>query len=161
MASTMPAVAANFLTIAQAQQLIFPGAQLTAADITLTDAQADALARTSGTTVYRNQVKIWRVSTGGWFFVDQVPGRDDRVTYAVGLTPNGSIKAIEVMVCDPGYDQVRGPWRRHFVGKRYTRAHLSKEIPNITNSTLSVGHVIDGVTRILATYAMFIAPKQG
>ncbi len=156
-----PAAATNFLTVPEAQQLIFPGAQFTPADLALTDEQADNLARISGATVYRNQVKLWKVSTGGWFFLDQVPGRDDRVTYAVGINPDGSIKSIEVLVCVAEYDQVRGAWRRNFVGKRFSRVHLSKEIPNISSSTLSVAHVTDGVTRILATYALFVAPKQG
>lgn len=156
-----PAGATNFLTLPEAQQLIFPGARFTPADIVLTDAQADTLARVSGTTVYRNQLKIWKASTGGWFFLDQVPGRDDRITYALGVNPDGSVKAMEVLVCLSEYDQVRGNWRKAFIGKRYSRAHLSKTIPSISGATFSVEHLTDGVTRILAAYALFVAPKQG
>jgi hypothetical protein len=54
-----PAAATNYLTLAEAQQLIFPGAQFTPADLTLTDAEAEQLGRVSGTTVYRNLVKVW------------------------------------------------------------------------------------------------------
>ena len=154
-------MAANFLTVQEAQQLIFPGATFTPADLTLTDDQATAISRTSGVTVYRNQVKMWKVSTGGWFFLDQVPGRDDRITYALGINPDGSIKAIEILVCDAGYTQVRGQWRRNFVGRRHARVHLSKEIPNISGSTLSVAHISDGVTKLLAIHALHVAPRKG
>lgn len=156
-----PAEATQYLTVAEAQQLIFPGAQFTPADLNLTDEQAEQLARVSGTTVYRNQVKIWKVSTGGWFFLDQVPGRDDRITYAVGLNPDGSVRSIEVLVCVAEYDQVRGGWRQHFNGRRFSRAHLSEAVPNISGATLSAAHMTDGVTRILATHALFVAVGQG
>jgi hypothetical protein len=159
--AAMPVAATNYLALAEAQQLIFPGAEFTPADLTLTDEQAEQLGRVSGTTVYRNTVKAWKVSTGGWFFLDQVPGRDDRITYALGLNPDGSVKALEVMVCVAEYDQVRGDWRRHFVGRRFSRVHLGQEVPNISGSTLSVAHLADGITRLLATHALFIAPGKG
>lgn len=157
----LPAAATNYLALAEAQQLIFPGAEFTPADLTLTDEQAEQLGRVSGTTVYRNTVKVWKVSTGGWFFLDQVPGRDDRITYALGLNADGSIKAVEVLVCVSEYDQVRGDWRQNFVGRRFSRVHLGSEIPNISGSTLSVAHMADGITRLLATHALFIAPRKG
>ena len=90
-----------------------------------------------------------------------VPGRDDRITYALGLNADGSIKAIEVLVCVAEYDQVRGDWRRNFVGRRFSRSHLGESIPNISGSTLSVAHMADGITRLLATHALFLAPGQG
>lgn len=156
-----PAAAATFLSLEEAQQLIFPGARFAPADLALTDEQANVVSRMSGVTVYRNQVKMWKVSGGGWFFLDQVPGRDDRITYALGLNPDGSIKAIEILVCDAGYTQVRGAWRRNFVGRRHARVHLSKEIPNISGSTLSVAHISDGVTKLLAIHALYVAPRKG
>jgi hypothetical protein len=156
-----PAQATTFLSVEQAQALVFPGAKFTPADINMTEAQADALGRLSGATVYRNQVKVWKSSTGGWLFLDQVPGRDDRITYAIGINPDGSIKDIEVLTCIAEYDQVRGNWKKLFNGKKFHRAHLSGEIPNISGATMSAGHLTDGVTRVLATYEMFLAPKQG
>jgi hypothetical protein len=101
------------------------------------------------------------VSTGGWFFLDQVPGRDDRITYAVGLAADGSLKSIEILVCLSEWDQVRGTWRQHFFGRRHSNVHLSKEVPSISGATMSAAHVTDGVTRILATYALFVAPRSG
>ena len=155
--SANEAHAKRYLTVEQAQKLIFPGAKLTPADFSITNQQADRLAKISGTTVYRNQIKMWRSSTGGYFILDQVPGRDDRITYAVGLNPDGTVKGVEVLECLAEYDQVRGNWRKLFYGKRFRNVHLSKEISNISGTTLSVQHLTDGITRILATYALFIA----
>lgn len=157
-----PAAAETFLSVEEAQQLMFPGATFAPADFTLSPADMDRLRTTSGTTVYRARQKLWKVSTGGWFFLDQVPGREDRITYALGLDARGAIKSIEVLVCVGEYDQVRNPaWRRLFMGKRYHAAHLMSEIPSLSGATLSSAHVSDGVTRLLATYALFIAPRPG
>jgi hypothetical protein len=161
LAAAAPATATTFLSLQQAKQLIFPGANLTPADLTLTDDQVAMLEKVSGATVYRNQIKAWKASTGGWLFLDQVPGRDDRITYAVGIGTDGAIKDLEVLTCISEYDQVRGPWRRLFVGKKFHHAHLSTEMPNVSGATMSAGHMMDGVTRLLATYALFYANKQG
>lgn len=154
--------AENFMTLEEAQQRIFPDAQLTPADFTLSPADVARLRSESGTAVLRPQVRMWSVSGGGWLFLDQVLGRDDRVTYVVGLDATGSIKAIEVLVCADGYDQIRRPaWRQLFVAKRYTGVHLMREIPSISGATLSAAHISDGVTRVLATFALFVAPRGG
>ena len=93
-----PAQAENFLTVEQAQALMFPGATMTPADFTMSEHQVDELIEVTGSTVYRSKVRAWRASTGGWFFVDQVPGRDDRVTYALAVDANGAVRGIEVLV---------------------------------------------------------------
>lgn len=162
-ASTMvagnAAHATNYLTVEQAQNLIFPGVRLTPADVNLTPQQARTLGQVSGATVYRNQVKVWKTSNGGYFILDQVPGRDDRITYAVGFNADGSIKGVEVLVCLAEWNQVRGRWREHFYGRKFTRGHLNKVIPNISGSTLSAQHMTDGITRLLAFHALFLAQK--
>jgi hypothetical protein len=157
------AQAENYLTVEQAQQQIFPGATFTAADFTLSEAEVDELLRVSQATVFRSRVRAWKVSTGGWFILDQVMGRDDRVTYAIGLRDDGSVAGIEVLVCLPGYDGVRGlQWRNQFRGKKHDASNvIYDEISNISGTTLSVDHITEGVKRVLATYALFIAPRQG
>lgn len=161
MAAATPAAAENFMTVEQAQQAIFPGAKFAPADFDLSPAEMDRLGEVSKTTVFRSKVRVWKVSNGGWFYLDQVPGRDDRITYAIGINPDGSVKSIEILVCVAEYGQVRQPqWRRHFVGKKYTPAHLVKQIPNISGTTLSVVHIADGVTRVLATHALYTSKRK-
>ena len=158
--SASSATAETFLSVEEAQQLIFPGAQFTPADFTLADADVEKLREASHATVFRAKVKLWSVSTGGWFFLDQVLGRDDRLTYAVGVNADGTLKSIELLECTGEYGQVRSAeWRRTFTGRRFQSVHLSKEIPNISGATLSAAHITDGVTRVLATYALFVASK--
>lgn len=164
-AVVLPSAAAHaetFLTLEEAQQLMFPGARFTPADFMLDSSERTRLRTVSRTSVFRPKVQMWTVSTGGWFFLDQVMGRDDRITYAVGLDAHGRLKSVEILVCDAEYDQVRkAAWLRAFVGKSFTGRHLMSEIPSLSGATLSSAHVTDGVTRILATFNLFVAPKGG
>jgi hypothetical protein len=155
------AEAQSFMTVEQAQAALFPGATLTPADFTLTEAEVDELIRVSRATVHRSRVKVWKASTGGWFVLDQVFGRDDRITYAIGLDAGGAVTGIEILICAPGYEGVReAPWRDQFVGAEFKdEAALPSRIANISGTTLSVEHITEGVRRVLATYALFIAPR--
>jgi len=153
--------AASFLTVEEAQRAIFLKASFTPADLILTVSQADELIRSSHTTLFRSRVRAWKVSGGGWFVLDQVLGRDDVITYAVGINKDGSIAGVEILVCEPGYDGIRDPqWIGHFLGTNYANwAKTVGKVPNISGATLSVEHVTEGVKRTLATYALFVAPK--
>jgi hypothetical protein len=155
----------DYLTVQQAQQLIFPGAAFTPHDLTLTDSQVDELERWSHATVFRSVVKVWKVSSGGWFFLDQVPGRDDRITYAVGLDPEGTVVSIEILTCVDAYNGITRPlWRDQFVGRKArVNDELNRQILKIdvlSGTTLSSAHVTEGVRRVLATYALFLAPGK-
>ena len=157
-----PAHADTYLTIEKAQQLIFPGATFEKADFTMSEKQVEELMAKTQATVFRSKVIAWKVSTGGWFLLDQVPGRDDRVTYAIGIGPDGKLKSIEILICLPSYGRVRDvEWRDMFRGRRHGEGgDLFNEIPNITGSTLTVGHITEGVKRLLATYSLFIESKN-
>ena len=156
--AAVPAQADDLITAEKAQQLLFPGATLTPADYLMSEAEVDQLTAATGITVYRSKVRAWRASTGGWFFVDQVLGRDDRVTYALGIDDNGAVKGIEIIVGLPQYGAViRKDWQAHFKGKRHGEPQPDGII--VSGQTLTCVHVADGISRLLATYAMFIAPK--
>jgi hypothetical protein len=151
-----PAYATVFLTIEQAKALMFPGASFTSEFRALTVEQAKAIERNSGVSVRNKEVKIWRVSTGGWFIVDEVVGKHEYIPFALALDEKGAVKGVEVLEYREAYgDQIRGAeWRRQFFGKQPgSRLRLNKEIRNISGATLSCRHVTDGITRLLATYA--------
>jgi hypothetical protein len=74
LAASPAAFADEYMTLAQAQQAIFPGASFTSADLTLSGEQVDQLSQRTQVTVFHSKVKAWKVSTGGWFFLDQVLG---------------------------------------------------------------------------------------
>jgi hypothetical protein len=159
--ASAPVLAEDFLTLQQAQALIFPGAQFTPSDFVLSDDQIAQLLKQTEAPLFRRQVKVWRVSTGGWFFLDQVIGRDDRITYAVGLDRTGAVKGVEILTCLQKYDGIRRPdWLAQFVGKQYSNeSDLLNQIATISGSTLSTTHITEGVKRLLATYALFMAQR--
>jgi Na+-translocating ferredoxin:NAD+ oxidoreductase RnfG subunit len=149
--------ATTYLTVEQAQQVIFPGGKLTQAFVTLTDAQQQQIEKTTGVNVPRKEIKVWREPGGGLFIVDEVIGKHEFITYAIGLNADGSVKQIEILDYRESYGyEIRNPnWRRQFVGKTTTDPlRLDQDIKNISGATLSCRHITDGVRRLLASYAV-------
>ena len=67
--------------------------------------------------------KVWKVEGGGWLIVDEVLGKHEFITYALGLNADGSVKQIEIMDYRETYGyQVRdAEWRAQFVGQDQRR----------------------------------------
>ncbi len=131
-----PGFATVYLTIEQAQQVIFPGQNLTPIEGTL-------------------KQKIWRTEDGGFFILDKVIGKHELITYALGINPDGSIRQIEIMDYREayGYEIRQKRWRRQFVGKTATASlNLNEDIVNISGATLSCRHVTEGVKGIMNLY---------
>lgn len=155
-----PAHAAVYLTVEQAQALMFPNARFTPDFRTLTDVQAAAIERDSGVNVRNRTLQIWRVSTGGWFIADDVVGKHEFIPFALGLDQSGAVNGIEILEYRESYGyEVREPqWRAQFTGKRHgAMLKLDGDIQNISGATLSCRHITDGVKRLLATYAIVLA----
>lgn len=155
-----PAYAKVYLSVEQAQQLMYPGATFTAQPLSLTDAQVKAIEKSSDTNVLSRQIQLWKVSTGGWIIVDQVVGKHEFIPIAVALDDSGAVKGIEILEYREAYgEQVRNPqWLAQFTGKHDgDTLRLTKDIQNISGATLSSKHITDGVRRLLATYAIAIA----
>ncbi len=128
------AYATTYFSVEQAQHAIFPGATFTSA----------------------GQPDVWRASTGGLFIVDRVVGKHEYITYAIGLTPAGTVKQIEIMQYNEsyGYEVRNAAWRAQFVGKSAASPlQLNADIKNISGATLSSKHITDGVKRVLEKYA--------
>jgi len=162
LAIVAPAHATVYLTVEQAQQLLFPGAEFVADNRTITPEQEREIERASGVSVRNRTLNLWRVSTGGWFMVDQVIGRHDNIPYAIGLEADGAVRGIEILEYRESYGgQIREPlWRAQFIGKRQgAPLTLKRDIQNISGATLSCRHIADGVKRLLATHAFVIAER--
>ena len=161
LATPAAAYATTYLTTTQAQAAMFPGQALQPAARTLTDAQVGEIRKASGEAPLSRDLKAWRAADGGWFILDQVVGKHEFITYAVALDASGAVKDIEILDYRESYGgQVReAAWRAQFTGKRHgTPLKLGADIKNISGATLSSKHVTDGVRRILATYAIVLAP---
>jgi hypothetical protein len=159
LAASTSGYATTYLTVEQAQAAIFPGARLTPAPMTLTAAQRAAIEKASGVRVRSPEVRVWCVNGGGWFIVDEVLGKHEFITYALGLDANGAARGIEVMDYRETYGgEVRNAkWRAQFVGKTSAAPlKLDQDIKNISGATLSSRHITDGVKRLLATHDLVL-----
>ena len=154
--ATMPAMAADNLTLEQAQQILFPGGSFTPLAFRLNDKMARMVEDAAEVSVWNRDVKAWYVSGGGLLFVDLVPGRDDFITYALALDDKGAIKGIEILECLPHYDQITSPsWRAQFSGKQHG-AIKRQDITEISGTTMSSVNITKGVLRLLAIYAVIM-----
>ncbi len=119
------ASATLYLTVEAAQQAIFPGARFVPHDLAFTSEQRTQIARASGVGTFDRVQRIWDVRSGnaraGWFIVDRVLGKHEMITYAVGLTPGGAVRRVEILEYRETYGgEIRNPaWRQQFVGKRF------------------------------------------
>jgi len=151
--------ATTYLTVEQAQAALFPGAELTPAPISLTPAQRAAIEKTAGVRMRSATVRAWRVNGGGWFFVDEVLGKHEFITFACGLDARGAVTGVEIMDYREtyGYEVRDAGWRRQFAGKTAADPlKLDADIRNISGATLSSRHITDGVKRLLAIHALVL-----
>jgi hypothetical protein len=151
--------AVTYLNVAQAQQAIFPGAKLQAWSLKLTPEQRQAIEKASGIKVRAPELRAWRVAGGGWFMVDDVIGKHEFITYALGLKADGSVRQVEVMDYRENYGaEVRqAEWRAQFIGKTHgAKLKLDDDIKNVSGATLSCRHITEGVKRLLATYDLVL-----
>ena len=149
------AYASVYLTVGQAQQALFPGGSFTDASLVLSDAQARAIAERSGVRMRSREQRVWRVAGAGWFILDEVVGKHEAITYAVGLDASGKVRGIEILEYRESYGhEIRNAsWRQQFVGKSAADPlRLEQDIRNISGATLSCRHVTDGVKRLLVLH---------
>jgi len=154
-----PAFATQYLTAEQAQQAIFPDATtfrpqplaLNAAQMQ----QVEKLAAMPARSVNWRVVGAYKGDTLlGYMVLDEVTGKFELISYAVGLNPDASVKQVEIMTYRESHGgEIRLPaWRRQFIGKSAVGGGLSigDGIANISGATLSCTHLTDGIRRIAA-----------
>jgi Na+-translocating ferredoxin:NAD+ oxidoreductase RnfG subunit len=164
LALTAPAYAVTYLTVEQAQTLMFEGHSLARDFRTLTAEQMQAIEKDSGVRVTNPNLAAWRDDSGDYFLLDQVIGKHEVINYALALDATGVVRQLEILDYHESYGgEVHLPaWRRQFVGKKHgSPVELDKDIKNISGATLSCSHVTEGVRRLLSTYAIVLAPRIG
>ena len=155
-----PAAATTYFTLEQAQQKLCPGQAMTLVPVTLTPEQAKAVQQASGVRVRERVLKVWHAADGSWFYLDQVLGKHEMITYALALDASGAVRGLEIVDYRETYgDAIRNPrWRAQFSGKRHgATLKLDQDIVNLSGATLSSAHITDGVRRLLATHALVVA----
>ena len=151
------AFAVDYLSAEQAAKLMFPDAdRFESREVTLDAVQMQTLAAQG---VPARSVR-WPVrvaqragATLGFVVVDNVVGKFELITYAVGIGTDGAVKQVEILSYRESHGhEIRLPaWRKQFVGKTAgSPLHVGDDIANISGATLSCNHVTDGVKRIVA-----------
>ena len=151
-----------YASVEQAQKMLFPNKLLTKAPILITDDLQDKLRAASSIRHPFQGERIWKTANGGWFIVDEVVGKHEMITYAVGISPNGSILGIEILeyVESYGYEVAEAQWRKQFIGKSVKDPiKLNQDIQNIGGATLSCKHITDGVKRVSVLYDLALKEK--
>jgi len=144
-----------YMSAAEAVALIFPGETFNQQELVLTKPQMIEIERRCGNKVRVPKLELWRTERGGTVLIDRVTGKHELITYACGISPDESIKQVEILEYREVYGgQVRDArWRDQFVGKRVGEPlKFDVEIRNISGATLSCRHVTEGVQRLLASY---------
>lgn len=146
-----------YLSEEQAVAAIFPGETFTRKPLILSGAEADKIEDSSGESVREKKLMAWVSAKKDVVYIDQALGKHEMITYAVGITPEGKVRGIEILEYRETYGQdVRKPaWRQQFVGKtRMDPLRVEKDIVNISGATLSSAHITNGVRRILNTHEL-------
>lgn len=154
--------AVQYLTVEQAQRVLFPDATaFEPRPVVLNAAQIATVESATGRPVRTPKHHVWAAHRGdqteGWLMVDEVIGKHELITYALALSAQGRILGIEVLEYRENYGyEIRNPaWRAQFIGKsRADALSLDSDIRNITGATLSCRHVTEGVRRLLAVHAL-------
>lgn len=157
----MTAQAKIYVSVNQAQTLLFPNKTLSKNPILITEDLQEKLRTASSIRHPFQGDRIWKSADGGWFIVDEVVGKHEMITYAVALSPTGSITGIEVMeyVESYGYEVAEAQWRQQFTGKSAANPiKLNKDIQNIGGATLSCKHLTDGIKRVAVFYELALKP---
>jgi len=164
----LPAFATTYLSTEAALRAVFPQAQsFGETPIALTDAQRADIARAAGPQAGHGQLRAWAAHADGkvigHVFIDEVIGRQEFITYAVGIDAAGKLRPVEILEYRESHGgEIRGDaWRHQFAGRNsLDELRFEADIKNIAGATLSSEHVTAGVRRILAIWqAAFAASK--
>ncbi len=153
-------VAAEYLSVDAAQQVVFPTAQsFEPVVLALTPAQKHSIAALAGPQPRHGSLRIWRAmdhgSVLGYVFIDEVIGRADLITYATGIDTDGTLHTIEIMAYreSHGAEIRNAAWREQFANKKgLSQLRFRTDIKNISGATLSSEHVTQGVRWLVALW---------
>lgn len=168
-AACVPAAAhaTQYLTVEQAQHALFPdAARFTEMALRLSPEDRKRIGAAAGVSMPRNPPRTWRALSGeaslGFFFVDEVIGKHELITYAVGIAPDGTLRGVEILdYRESRGGEVRDPrWRAQFAGKHAgDPLRVGEDIQNITGATLSSRHITEGVRRLLALHKTVLSRR--
>ena len=157
--AVMPIVSHSkiFVSTEQAQKVMFGQSVLTPSPVVLNDETRKKMKDASSVSHPFDSTRMWRTDKGEWFIVDEVVGKHEMITYAIGINADGSVKQIEILEYREsyGHEVAQTEWLNQFVGKTAeSTMKLNKDVKNISGATLSAKHLTDGVKRVLVMYEL-------
>ena len=155
--AAMPLVthAKVFLSVDQVKKIMFGTPDMQHRPMILTKDIQEKMRQASSVSHSFESNRIWKAPNGGWLIVDEVVGKHEMITYALGINPDGSIKQVEILEYREsyGFEVADIVWRQQFVGKKVNAPlKLNQDIQNISGATLSSKHLTDGVKRLMVMY---------
>jgi hypothetical protein len=154
------AVAADYMSVDAAQRAQFPQADhFEEIVLALNPSQKTTVSELAGPQPPHRSLRAWKALRGeqllGYVFVDEVLGRQDMITYAIGIDPAGKIGILDVLAYRESHGgEIRGTaWRNQFDGRTgLEHLRFGADIKNIAGATLSCEHVTQGVRWITALW---------
>jgi hypothetical protein len=167
--ATAPApvvIAADYVTVEGAQKTLFPQAdRFTEVALSLSPAQHGQVAALAGPQPPHRSLRAFKAMRGdevtGYVFIDEVIGKEDFITYAVGIDALGRLSAPEVLSYRESHGgEIRNAaWRQQFAGRHgLDQLRVQTDIKNIAGATLSCEHVTEGVRWLAALWQVALAP---
>ena len=163
-----PAFATDYLSVAQAQKILFGDSSVfVERPLHLSKEQIRDIKRLSGTRQRQDTQPVWRVQARdgepvGWFMVDDVIGKHEYITYALGIDNDGAIIGLEIL----SYREAHGgevreaSWRNNFKHKTLADPFkLGDDVPNLSGATLSCRNLVEGAKRLLVIYNTMLRAK--
>jgi len=162
-------VAADYLSIEAAQKAIFPQADgFQEVVVSPSPDQLRTLLSQAGPQPPHGHIRIWQALRGGQLvghvLLDEVIGRQDLITYAIGIDTHGALRHLEILSYRESHGgEIRNEgWRAQFDQRSsLEQLRFRTDIKNISGATLSSEHVTQGVRWLLALWQATLRPAAG
>lgn len=157
-----------YLTEEQALKLLFPKSQqVRAEELTLAPEQKARIQERIGWKFPEESFKTFKAESNGkvdgYAVIQETIGKHRPITYIVGVTPDGKVSDIEILV----YRESKGSevrmkrFNSQYEGKTpLDPIRINKDIINITGATMSVRSVSAGVKRALVLVDEFYLNRR-
>jgi hypothetical protein len=159
-------IAADYLSVDAVRTAIFPQADaFQEVLLPRSPQQLQDLLTRAGPQPPHGSLHIWTATRQGTLlghvFVDEVIGRQNFITYAVGVGTDGALCGLEILAYRESHGgEIRNPaWRAQFAHRdALERLRFRTDIKNISGATLSSEHVTQGVRWLLALWQSALRP---
>ncbi|TVL99661.1 MAG: hypothetical protein CV087_17065 [Candidatus Brocadia sp. WS118] len=159
----------TYLTEEQALALVFPGCdEIVADEFIMSPEEKNNLEKSLSRRLYEDGFKVYlgkkKGVIQGYAIITEEIGKFHPFTFIVGVTTQGKIKDIAILVYreSRGGEIARKRFLYQFMGKSLKNPiRINKDIINVTGATMSVQYMCAGVRKVLAVIdAYYLSGKR-